>query len=118
MTSLAVLKLFCDTDRNPDRNPDTLASYRGALAPKKVKLNFWDNLQGNVERSHKINDLIIEWSLIVRDKSVFYARHLATIGKNTGLLITDQGTKFNLYYNKISGYDIYYCILNYLWNIY
>ena len=50
--------------------------------------------------------------------SVFYASHLATIGKNTGSLITDQGTKFTLYYNKISGYDIYYCILNYLWNIY
>ena len=67
-----------------------------------------------MERSHKINDVINEWSLIVRDTSVFYASHLATIGKNTGSLITDQGTKFTLYYNKISGYDIYYCILNYL----
>ena len=30
LTSLAVLKLFCDGHRNTD----TLASYRGALAPK------------------------------------------------------------------------------------
>ena len=38
LTSLAVLNLFCDphrdTDRDPDRQTDTLASYRGALAPK------------------------------------------------------------------------------------
>ena len=35
LTSLAVLKLFCDPRTDGHRDPDTLASYRGALAPKK-----------------------------------------------------------------------------------
>ena len=43
LTSLVVLKLFCDPHRDTDRQTDTLASYRGALAPKKklVKSSFW-----------------------------------------------------------------------------
>ena len=36
LTSLAVLELFCNLHRQTDRHPDTLASYRGALAPKNT----------------------------------------------------------------------------------